>query len=216
MATSSTVMTTQQLLEAERRTKLSTPESVLMDRAAEAVAAEGRRASEARTRSLERAKIVLLVGTGNNGGDALLAGAQLSRDGAQVTAVLVGSSAHERGLAAFTGAGGLVVSAAEALTDAVGHVQDAHCVIDGIVGLGGRPGLRPPALELVAAIGKDSAVIAIDLPSGLEADSDLADSPRVRADVTVTFTALKRCLATSPAKAWAGLVVLADVGVEIE
>lgn len=187
-----------------------------MDRAADAVAAEARGTTEARTRVMERALIVILAGPGNNGGDALLAGAQLCAEGGEVVAVLVADGAHERGLASFAAAGGRVVRAADSPAEALSLVQRADCVIDGIVGLGARAGLRAPADGLVAAIGAPTAVVAVDLPSGLEADSDAADAPHVRADITVTFTALKRCLAAKPAKASAGLVVLADVGVELD
>jgi hydroxyethylthiazole kinase-like uncharacterized protein yjeF len=216
MAKSSTMMTADQLREAERRTMISTPESVLMDRAAAAVAAEARRASEARAGSLVRAHIVLLVGTGNNGGDALLAGALLSTECATVTALLFGATAHERGLTEFTSAGGAVVHAGDAVDDAIALVHAADCVIDGIVGLNSTPGLRPPADVIVAEIPMHTAVVAVDLPSGLDPDSTAADASRVHADVTVTFTALKRCLGSRPASASAGLVVLTDVGVELD
>ena len=66
---------------------LHTPESVLMDRAAAAVAREAMGAS----------RVALLVGRGNNGGDALLAGALLAEGGAAVTAILLAPDAHERG-----------------------------------------------------------------------------------------------------------------------
>ncbi|WP_430868946.1 NAD(P)H-hydrate epimerase [Demequina aurantiaca] len=216
MATSAAVMSTAQIREAERATMESTPEPELMDHAAAAVAAEARGTTEARTRLMGRARIVILAGTGNNGGDALLAGALLCDDGADCVAVLMGPTAHERGLKQFTAAGGRVIHAARALDEALTLVREADSVIDGIVGLGARAGLRAPADQIVAAIASEAAVIAVDIPSGLEADSSEAKLPHVHAGVTVTFTALKRCLAATPAKASAGLVVLADVGVELD
>ncbi|WP_061965375.1 NAD(P)H-hydrate epimerase [Demequina aurantiaca] len=216
MATYSEVMTAAQLRDAERITMQSTPEAELMDRAADAVAAEARGTTEARTRQMGRAHVVVLAGTGNNGGDALLAGALLSAEGADAVAVLVGDGAHERGLKRFAAAGGRIVRAADSLDEALALVREAHCVIDGIVGLGARAGLRAPADGLVAEIPLHAAVIAVDIPSGLEADSGDADLPHVHAGVTVTFTALKRCLSARPAKTSAGLVVLADVGVTLD
>ena len=79
-------------------------------------------------------RVLLLVGAGNNGGDTLFAGARLARRGAEVRAVLLSPDrVHAGGLAALTAAGGRVVSAVPA---------GADLVIDGIVGIGGRGGLR--------------------------------------------------------------------------
>jgi len=199
------VLSAAELYEAERATMLTVPESMLMDAAARAIAKEC-------SALVPTGPVALLVGSGNNGGDALLAGALLagSRD---VTAVLVGSSAHERGLAALADAGGTVV-AGDSPT-APDAVAGAALVVDGIVGLGAKAGLRPEATRLVDAISPDARVFAVDLPSGLEADSPSAELPHVRADVTVTFTALKRCLVENPAAASAGRVVLAEVGVAL-
>ena len=210
MAVTRDVMTAAQLYEAERATMLTAPESMLMDAAARAIAREC-------AALVPTGPVVLLVGTGNNGGDALLAGALLAGSGADgprpVTAVLVGPTAHARGLAALTEAGGLVIAGDSA--EAPDAVARAALVVDGIVGLGGKAGLRPEAKRLVDAISPDARVVAVDMPSGLEADSPSADPPHVRADVTVTFTAPKRCLVEEPAAARAGRVVVADVGVSL-
>src|SRR3712207_9121378 len=80
-------------------------------------------------------RVALLVGAGNNGGDALYAGAALARRGAVVEAVLLApAKAHPGGLTAFRAAGGRVVSV-------VGRGYDV--AVDGIVGIGGR-GPPPP------------------------------------------------------------------------
>ena len=83
------------------------------------------------------ARVLLLVGPGDNGGDALWAGAMLARRGAAVEAVLLADKAHQAGLAALRDRGGRVVTVEEA------HTPDV--VVDGIVGIGGRPGLRDAA-----------------------------------------------------------------------
>src|SRR4051794_3881533 len=72
-------------------------------------------------------RVTLLVGSGDNGGDALFAGARLARRGAKVTAVLAGSKAHPEGLAALKAAGGRV-----------GELYEADLVIDGLTGIGGQ------------------------------------------------------------------------------
>src|SRR4051794_41398161 len=109
------------------------PEGTLMQRAAAGLAAAvidllggayGRR-------------VLVLVGPGDNGGDALYAGAMLARRGAGVEAVLVADRVHEAGVAALRAAGGRVVT--------LGERHRPHVVLDGVVGIRGAPGLQPPA-----------------------------------------------------------------------
>ncbi len=189
------------------------PEHVLMARAADAVAAESEAILASRVGRIARARVVVLAGSGNNGGDALLAGARLHYRGAEVTAVMVGPGAHEHALGECEAAGTAVVRADVDAGRAAEAVARADLVIDGIVGVGARPGLRSPAAELVAAIPDGTAVLAVDVPSGLDVDSGAVEGAHVSADVTVTFTAPKPCLVKQPAAASAGRVVVADVGV---
>ncbi|MEU9822270.1 NAD(P)H-hydrate dehydratase [Pseudonocardia alni] len=140
-------------------------------------------------------RVVLLVGAGDNGGDALWAGAELRRRGAHVTAVLLAPDrAHPAGLAALRAARGRVLAlhppgpAAGALDAARALVAGADVVVDGIVGISGRGALRGPAPELVAAAdGAGVPIVACDLPSGVDCDTGATDGPHVRAALTVTF-----------------------------
>nr|WP_255633048.1 NAD(P)H-hydrate epimerase [Demequina sp. TTPB684] len=209
-------MTVAQIKDAEAATMRHTPESELMDRASQAVAEQSLALLAAHGVSVDDARIVVLVGSGNNGGDALLAGALLAADVGTVTAVGVGPSAHERGLATLTGAGGHWHHARvdAGLASAHTALASAHLVIDGIVGIGSKPNLREPAAGLVAAIAPETPVIAVDIPSGFDADSGALPDSYVTAEATVTFTALKPCLVLSPANAAAGKVIVADVGID--
>lgn len=146
-------------------------------------------------------RVVLLVGAGDNGGDALWAGAELRRRGAHVTAVLLAPDrAHPAGLAALRAARGRVLAlhapsvsdpgpaAAAALDTARALVAGADVVVDGIVGISGRGALRDPAPDLVAAAdGAGVPIVACDLPSGVDCDTGATDGPHVRAALTVTF-----------------------------
>jgi ADP-dependent NAD(P)H-hydrate dehydratase / NAD(P)H-hydrate epimerase len=152
------------------------------------------------------ARVLLLVGSGDNGGDALYAGALLARRGARVEAVLLSDRAHERGLAELRSRGGRVVDLADA------HEPDV--VVDGIVGIGGKPGLRPAAAEAVARF-PAAAVVAVDVPSGVGVDTGALDGPHVRADVTVTFGTHKGCHLLDPAAEAAGVVTLVDIGLDL-
>ncbi|MFD4408981.1 NAD(P)H-hydrate dehydratase [Streptomyces sp. NPDC058476] len=194
---------------AERELMARLPEGALMRRAAAGLAAV---CAELLGR-VYGSRVVLLVGGGDNGGDALYAGARLARRGAGVTAVLLAPErTHAGGLAALRRAGGTSVEpgAAEPL------VRRADLVVDGIVGIGGKGGLRPDAARL-AELAADSraAVVAVDLPSGVEADTGEVHGTAVRADVTVTFGTHKPGLLIDPARAYAGSVRLVDIGLDL-
>ncbi|MBQ0848561.1 NAD(P)H-hydrate dehydratase [Streptomyces sp. BH-SS-21] len=159
-------------------------------------------------------RVVLLVGSGDNGGDALYAGARLARRGAGVVAVLLTPDrTHPGGLAALRRAGGRVVEGAEAAEE---PLRRADLVVDGIVGIGGKGGLRPDAAPLLDVLGEiRAAVVAVDLPSGVEADTGEVRGAAVRADLTVTFGTHKPGLLVDPAREYAGSVRLVDIGLAL-
>ena len=146
------------------------------------------------------ARVVLLVGSGNNGADALYAGAWLARRGASVVAVLAADPV-QHAVQAFLGAGGRV-GMPQAL-------RGAEAVLDGLVGIGGSGPLRPAAAELVAAI-EGGLVVAVDVPSGVDADTGAVSEGAVKADLTVTFGALKPGLLLAQENV--GELCLVDIG----
>jgi hydroxyethylthiazole kinase-like uncharacterized protein yjeF len=195
--------TVEQVRAAEATLMARLPEGALMQRAAHGLAyavldllggGYGRR-------------VLLLVGSGDNGGDALYAGAVLARRGAYVEAWLLSDRAHEAGLAALRRAGGRVGEVA------VGS-EGFDVVVDGIVGIGGRPPLRADAaaaLEAVAGI----PVVAVDTPSGVDVDSGELAGPHVSAAVTVTFGTHKIAHLVDPAALHSGAVHLVDIGLDL-
>lgn len=217
---------------AERELMARLPEGALMQRAAAGLAA----VCAGLLRRVYGARVVLLVGSGDNGGDALYAGARLARRGAGVVAVLLDAErAHEGGLAALRRAGGSVASAASVASlasadsvtsaapaasvagDAAGALARADLVVDGITGIGGKGGLREAAVPLArAARDSGAVVVAVDLPSGVEADSGEVRGECVRADVTVTFGTYKPGLLIDPAREYAGAVRLVELGLDLE
>ncbi len=193
------------------------PADELMRRAARGLARATLRLLAGRTSAIAGSRVVLLVGSGNNGGDALLAGAELAARGVRVEAVTIFERWHGPALDAFRAAGGrvLAVSGEAELARASRAVVDADIVIDGIVGIGGKGPVAEPAATLVRAVGSGSAfAIAVDVPSGVDADTgDVADPQAAfRADLTVTFACLKPGLATAPGRDWAGTVDIVDIG----
>jgi hydroxyethylthiazole kinase-like uncharacterized protein yjeF len=150
-------------------------------------------------------RVLLLVGSGDNGGDALYAGALLARRGCGVEAWLLSDRAHEAGVTALRAAGGRLVTE-------VGHPPDL--VVDGIVGIGGRPGLRPEAVAALASVA-GVPVVAVDTPSGVAVDSGELDGPHVTAALTVTFGTHKIAHLVDPAAAACGAVHLVDIGLDL-
>src|SRR6476661_1300992 len=165
------------------------PEGTLMRRAAFGLA---RHARGMLGRTAGR-RVGLLVGAGNNGGDALWAGVELRRRGAGVAAVLLDPArADADGLAALTG---------------------ADLVLDGIIGISGRGGLRDPAPSLVAAVERAGVpVLAVDLPSGVDTDTGTVDGVAVTATATVTFGARKPVHVLAAPRC--GPVHLVDIGLD--
>ena len=138
-------------------------------------------------------RVLLLVGSGGNGGDALYAGSLLAAEGLGVDAVLLGGAPHERALATFRRRGGAVLvdglpdfppglrggGAPEPLDPA--RPESArpwgYClVIDGIAGLGGSGPLREKAARIVRVAAKNHArFLAVDVPSGIAADTGVVE-----------------------------------------
>lgn len=195
--------TVTQVRAAEAALMATVPDGTLMQRAAAGLAhavldllgpAYGRR-------------VLLLVGSGANGGDALYAGVALVRRGCAVEAVLLSPGhTHPTGLAALLAAGGRVVEVGEATPPAV--------VVDGIVGIGGDGPLRPAAAAALAAFG-GVPVVAVDVPSGVGVDTGEVRGSHVRAAVTVTFGTHKVAHLVDPAATACGVVHLVDIGLAL-
>jgi hydroxyethylthiazole kinase-like uncharacterized protein yjeF len=182
------------------------PPHTLMRRAAEGLA---RRCVQLLGRAYGR-RVLLLVGGGNNGGDALFAGASLAGRGAAVRAVLLApEKVHAVGLAALLAAGGRVADLGESTSDG------ADLVIDGIVGIGATGPLRGTAADAVRALSAMQPrplVVAVDVPSGVDVDTGAVPGLAVRADVTVTFGLLKPAHVVGHGAQLSGLLDVVDIG----
>lgn len=203
------IATASMIRDAEAAWFAAHPGGNLMGRAASAVAAAVGRHLSGR----EQRGVLVVAGPGNNAGDALFAVADLAHESSPPTTLWVwpvAGTTHEGGLAAALAAGATVVDAARALELA----PQAGVVVDGLSGLGGRAGL-PEAVAAVAAAAGDAGVpvVAVDLASGLSADSPAAGTS-FRATETVTFIARKLAHVAAPASDRAGRVTVADIGVD--
>jgi NAD(P)H-hydrate epimerase len=203
----------------------------LMARAAAGLAAETAallqqrrlaRPSPEAARGVSGARVLVLAGAGDNGGDALHAAALLSADGASVTVAPTASRIHREGLAAALAAGVGVLPVDASVAEVARFAGASDVILDGIVGIGssGSPALRGRARDLVAGIltvlpGPSApAVVAVDIPSGVGPDDGAVPDPVVLpADLTVTFGACKAGLLLEPAASLAGRIVVVDIGI---
>lgn len=208
---------------AEDRVRARLPEGTLMDRAARAVAAV-----VADRAAGHGSRVVVLAGPGDNGGDALYAAAYLA-DPAGATplpadggiTVVAAADLHPGGAAAARRAGVPILDARvgggpDTLPEDVVHVLGrAGVVLDGLLGIGGRPGLSPLMDALVRSVPDRAHVIALDLPSGADpAGRELPDAA-VRADETVAI-GMAKPVHLSPVTAPAvGTLTVVDIGVDM-
>ena len=188
--------------DAEAPLLASLPDGALMRRAAFGLATEIIAALTARTGGVAGRRVCAVVGSGDNGGDALWAATFVRRRGAAADAVLLSPEhTHRKGLAAFRKAGGRVVESVSPTTD---------LVIDGVVGISGSGPLRPAAAEVFERA-EDIPVVAVDIPSGIDVATGAITGPAVHAALTVTFGGLKPVHALADC----GRVELIDIGLDL-
>ncbi|MFV0460380.1 MAG: bifunctional ADP-dependent NAD(P)H-hydrate dehydratase/NAD(P)H-hydrate epimerase [Actinomycetales bacterium] len=226
------------------------PSGALMQRAAGALAGVVVRELRERVGRVYGVRVCLLIGPGNNGADALYAGARLAARGVAVTAIITASKPHAEALDSLLASGGRVIDIvrqpaatpgadtvlsgandeeaqqrrlnALRLEGAAGRnwmaarraVLDADLVIDGLLGIGGRPGLGDSAARIVNALDPRVPVISVDVPSGINPDTGAVVGVHVTADVTVTFGTAKPGLLLPPGSHAAGRVEVVDIGLD--
>ena len=193
---------------AEEAAMAGRPDGELMARAARGLAA----VVASRVEERDGMRVVGLVGAGNNGGDTLYALAHLAQQGFSAAAVHE-PEAHRGGLEAAQEAGVALVPG-----DGQGWrpvVAEADVVVDGVLGIGGRPGLSGDAAGWVEDIPQDAWVVAVDLPSGADPAGEVPLGEAVFADETVTFGVAKPVHllpATEPA---VGRLTVVDIGLDL-
>src|SRR5439155_9214795 len=179
------------------------PGMELMERAGAAVAREG-------AARRPGGPVAIVCGKGNNGGDGFVAGRRLRRAGRDVRVLLAGDAEGIRG------------DAAEALRRLGGPpdpfvpeaLEHAAVAVDALLGTGSTGAPRGAVAEAIEALGRAGApVVAVDVPSGVDASTGEVAEPAVRADLTVTFHAAKPGLWIAPGKEHAGEVRVADIGI---
>jgi hydroxyethylthiazole kinase-like uncharacterized protein yjeF len=166
--------------------------------------------------------VLLLAGTGNNGGDVFAAAAALAESDLELEVWICGSQNQIQGdaqlhLKKMVRAG---IIPKEVHTEQ--HLLPKHppdLIIDGLLGTGSRGaprGFMSPLIEWINREGEYAFVLSIDLPSGLDADTGIAAGPAVKADLTVTLGLPKTGLIRPEAAAFIGSVEVVDIGIPLE
>ncbi len=189
---------------AERDLIATLEEGELMARAVDGLAA----LAAARLEASGGRSVAALVGPGNNGADALYAVAALASAGWNAVAVHH-DTVHEGARAAAQEAGVVLTTDPDLLAE-------ADVVLDGVLGLGARPGLPAWATAWVAAVPESAHVIAVDLPSGQDPMGGALDPDGVYADETVTFSVAKPVHLLPPTEQACGVLTVVDIGLEVE
>src|SRR5712675_892 len=213
------VLNSAQMREADRRTieEIGIPSLVLMENAGRQVVA----AIEAVHADLLEGRVAVLCGRGNNGGDGFVVARTLVQRGVEVSVFLVGLVSEVRGDARINleilGRLGLTIveiADSQAWELHFSEVGDCSLIVDAIFGTG----LNAPIAGFIESVVTDVnasgiPVVAIDLPSGLSADSPDPIGPSIEAALTVTLAAPKLPLVLPPAEIHAGDIVIADIGI---
>src|SRR3989442_3325855 len=216
------VLNSAPMREADRRTidEIGIPSLVLMENAGRQAVA----AMEAMFPDLGERRVAVLCGRGNNGGDGFVVARTLTQRGVDVSVFLLGRVAEVRGDARTNleilgrlGVTVVEVSDSQAWELHFSELSDCTLIVDAIFGTG----LNAPVSGLIESVIADVnasgiPVVAIDLPSGLSADSAEPIGPSIEAGLTVTLAAPKLPLVLPPRELRAGDIVIAGIGLPNE
>ena len=182
------------------------PSSALMQRAAEAVA------QEIAAGGFDTSSVLVLCGSGNNGGDGFALASILAQSSENLTSTY------------FTGDDSKMTDEcakrrrtciARPLTDF--SLDGVSLVVDAIYGIGFRGSPDEKTAEIINKVNESGIpVVAVDLPSGVEADSGAVNSAAIKADLTVAIAALKRGHLLYPGRSHSGRVVVRDIGIRFD
>ncbi|NMA01635.1 MAG: NAD(P)H-hydrate dehydratase [Clostridia bacterium] len=215
------LVTSQEMAEIEQKTihEWGIPAIILMENAGLKVVEEIKNLTE----DLKGKKITVIAGRGNNGGDALVVARHLYNQGADIKVFLVGNKE-------FTGPSLVNYEIAQKLPltfYSIDNDNDLHLLkltlhytdflVDGLFGTGFQGQAKGMARKVIETINEYNCYkIAIDLPSGVNADNGKVLGPCIKADSTVTFALPKVGLAVEPGISFAGTIKVVDISIPNE
>ena len=214
------VLTAAEMREVDRRTteRDGIPSLTLMENAGRSVAEFIRQTIP----NITRRKIVVLCGKSNNGGDGFVVARHLSSFGATPAVILAAAPNELRGDAAANLANWQddsghvrIVRSADDWKSSYGPIASADIIVDALLGTGVRGTVEGLLAEIIQDVNRRRAaqtVVAVDIPSGLPADTGEILGPILRADYTLTFTAPKIGMLQGVAADFVGQLVVRDIG----
>ena len=209
------------VLDVQAQNDYAMPGILLMDNAAQAVAEAVHEALTA----LEGERVVIFCGGGNNGGDGLGAARWLQSYGVSVRAFVVGAALDAvqgdaaMELAMFTKAGGRVeaLSTEDDWVLAELAASKADVLVDALLGTGFHGELEGDVLRACELLNKsEKYILAVDIPTGVNADNGAVCEQAVRADHTVTMALVKTGLLLYPGREYCGDIELADISMPVK
>src|SRR5499426_4102647 len=216
------ILTAAQMREADRYTidEIGIPSLVLMENAGRQVVA----AIEATYESKLDGRVAVLCGRGNNGGDGFVVARTLLQHGIETSVFMIGALADVRGdartnLDILGRLGVTVVEIADEQSWELHFSEISQCslIVDAIFGTGLKAAVSGMMETVIADVNaSDIPIVAVDLPSGMSADTPHLIGDCIDASLTVTLGAPKLPLVLPPGETYAGDVVIADIGIPIE
>lgn len=166
-----------------------------------------------------KGKVVICCGRGNNGGDGFVIARHLNAAGVDVQVLLFADPKELMGDACINHAIithsdiPLKVLISPSADDLKSVFKEAEWIVDALVGTGQKGALRTPFDIVVRRIDESGAkVLAVDLPSGLDADTGIANDPTIKATITATMVAPKKGFQNPEAQAYLGKLKVVGIG----
>jgi len=209
------ILTAAEMREVDRLTtaKYRIPSLALMENAGKSVA----QFIQARFSDLERRPVIVLCGKGNNGGDGFVVARYLRKAGGNVEVFFAGNPRDVKGDAATNLKRWKTASGKLHVDGSTGPIEfpDDVIIVDALLGTGARGPVEGRLGEVIAAVnrrGPRCFAVAVDIPSGLHADTGEIQGAAVVGDCTVTFTAPKPGLVLGAGQRHVGKLVVSDIG----
>lgn len=191
------------------------PSIVLMENA-------GRSVADAVVRMVgPPSRILVLCGPGNNGGDGFVIARHLHNRDYIVSVLLLAKASELKGDALtnyhIINRTRVAIKEIEDIGQGQGELESAELIVDALLGTGLKGEVREPFLSAIRILnGLGKPVVAVDVPSGLDADTGLPLGSAVRATKTITFVAQKLGFLNDSAKEYLGKLLIGDIGIPKE
>lgn len=166
----------------------------------------------------DAAKVVVLCGTGNNGGDGFVAARYATLMGADVVIFIVGNISHltkiSQAYKAIVEKMKIPIKAIQKAEEAYRFLEDADIIVDALIGTGLTSAIKGEKAKLINRVNVSSAIrVSIDIPSGLVCDSGECNGLAIKADYTIAMGSIKRAHVLYPGCEYCGTILVSRIGI---